>query len=171
MMGKLISFSGAHGTGKTTSATKKKLELKMRHPDASVISLCDLEAFCPIPINKGGTEQAQMWLFGNQIRHEMDALSRFDYVITDRTIVDIAAYTCVLGFHGLAKAMMAYAEQHIPFYSVIYFKNIAHNRFCYPDGIRDAEDKQFRQDVELIMLGFMANLTQADIYPGRIYYV
>ena len=93
-----IAFSGTHGTGKSTTAALEYHNQKIIHHGKSVILLCDLEALCPFPINRETTEQAQSWLFANQIQSEIQASSRFDVVVTDRTIIDIIAYTYVAGF-------------------------------------------------------------------------
>jgi len=167
----MIGMSGAMGTGKTTAMGIYFQNYKMNYPKKSVQPLCNLEGFCPYHINKETTEKSQLWIFGNQIKQEMAALQRFDIVITDCTIIDIIAYTHVAGFTGLAQGMMALAEQHIQYYSEIYFKKIAYNQHCYPDGIREATDPHFRQDVEDSMLEFWHALEKSGIFPGLIHYV
>ncbi|CCK81227.1 MULTISPECIES: AAA family ATPase [Desulfobacula] len=170
-MSRIISFSGTHGTGKSTAAYRMAVDLKYLQPKKSVHVLCDQEAFCPYPINKETTEVAQQWLFGNQIKQELTALERFDIVITDRTIIDVIAYTWVAGFHDLAQGMLAYAERHMPYYHEIYFNKIANNQHCHPDGIREATDMKFRQDVEDAMLSFHQGLLNPSVFPGRVFYV
>lgn len=170
-MPKIIAFSGAQGTGKTTSAYHQARELKIINPDKSVATLCDLEAFCPYPINQEATEETQEWIFSNQIRQELTAMHRFDLVVTDRTIVDAIAYTMVMGFTTLAGSMLSYAQHHVPqHYHYIYFKQIKNNHHCHQDGIRDV-DQRFRHAVEDIIKQLYKQLTVPAVYPGRLYRV
>lgn len=158
-MGEIIAFTGAHGTGKTTAAYRLAESYKIKHPDKSVHVLCDQEALCPFPINKQTTPAAQMWIFTNQIRQELCLMSRFDIIISDRTVVDAIAYTGVAGFDSLAQGMFDLTLSYISNYSSITFRTILENDFCCQDGIRESKDALFRQKIEGRMIelyeGFM----------------
>ena len=171
MQPQVISYSGSHGVGKSFAATNMMLHQKFTRPKKSVTALCDLEASCPYSINDGMTEESQMWLFGNQIAREQSALAIFDIVITDRTIVDIIAYTFAAGFHNQAQGMLCYAGHHIQIYKEIFFKRIAYNNHLYDDGIRDAKDVSFRQDVEDNLDEFYQQLSCGTDLAGKLYYV
>jgi hypothetical protein len=164
------AFSGTHGTGKTTSAYHQANQEKMFNPGKSVHALCNLEAFSPWPINRDGSEQTQAWLFANQIKQEISAMRRFDVVVTDRTVVDVIAYTRCLGFHSQADGMMAYAEHHIQYYSSIHVKCIRYNKHHHPDGIRDM-DEAFRQDVENTLVDIYQYMQDQGMIPGGLYFV
>ncbi len=147
-MCELIAFTGAHGTGKTTATHGKVIELKVAHPNKSVGGLFDLESDCPYPINKETSREAQIWIFTNQINHELYKLSRFDIVVADRTIIDVIAYTMVAGFDDLAADMVSFAGNYMSIYRQIVFKQISRNEFCHADGIRESDDRRFRAKVE-----------------------
>jgi len=164
------AFSGAHGTGKTTAALQCGQQEKVYHPGKSVHVLADLEAFCPFHINQAGSEKTQAWIFANQIRAEMEALHRFDITVTDRTIIDVIAYTRAMGFHALAEGQLKYAEHHVQYYSSIHFKQIQYNHHLHEDGIRDM-DLAFRQDVETTMLEIYWLLEKHGTLSGGIYRV
>lgn len=170
-MKRVISYTGSHGTGKSTAASQTYHGLKMLQPTASVRLFCDLEADCPFPINTNTTEEAQLWIFSNKIQAELFALSKFDILVTDRTIVDAIAYTYCAGFQDLACAMLGLAEQHVGHYTEINFKQIEQNPFCFPDGIRDAEAADFRLEVEKILKEMYIQLKSAGFITGSIYYV
>lgn len=170
-MAGVVSFSGTHGTGKTTAAYQKGVDLKRDYPNLSVKVLCDLEVLCPYPINQDGSRHTQSWLFANQVRQELTALQRFDVVVTDRTCVDVIGYTHALGFHDLAEAMQAYAAQHITLYEKIYCKKIITNPYHHADGIREAEDTLFRQDVEDAILTSYDQLMAHNFLTGDIFFV
>lgn len=162
-----ISFSGTHGTGKSTAAAYEYRNQKILHPDKSVYLLCDLEALCPFKINMETTEQAQSWIFARQIQQEIEAAARFDVVITDRTIVDVIAYTYVAGFEALACSMLGYAERHVEAYDSITVKQMEYNGYCHYDGIRDT-DYGFRAAVESMLKDLYKQLNDAGAIHGRL---
>jgi len=166
---KQIAFSGTHGTGKSTAAAKEYRDQKIFHPDKSVCLLCDLEAHCPLPINKETTDQAQLWLFSNHIRQEIAARARFDIVVTDRSVVDIIAYTYAAGFEELACAMLGFAEHHVQIYDEITVKQIQFNHHCHQDGIRDT-DQDFRARVETILKEMYQQLKKSGLIRGSLFY-
>jgi len=167
----IISFTGTHGIGKTDAALNQGAELKRACPGKSVHVLHDLEAFCPFKINGDTTEAAQTWLFAQQIRAELSTLAVFDIVVSDRTLVDVIAYTYVAGFIDLADGMLAYARQHVKNYHRIYFKKIINNDHCHADGIRDAENKLFRQDVEDVLGQLYVDLVIGGQILGKLYFL
>ena len=169
-MGYIISFSGSQGTGKSTSALRKNIDLNMCYPEKTIHLLQNLELKCPYEINQGASEYAQQWLFSNQMNQEMDNLAYFDIVVTDRTVVDVIAYTYALGFQSLAADMLACAQSHMYVYKKIYFKKIANNNFNFDNGIRDT-DLKFRSDVEESMLIQYEHLLTGIHFHGEIYYV
>ena len=153
-MDKIIAFSGSHGTGKSYAAYNETINLKRQYPNKSVVAICDLDAFCPYPINKNSTEKTQMWMFSNRIQKELEAMRHFDIVVTDRTIVDVLAYTHIAGLHDLSQQMLSFAKHHMQYYKKIIFKQIKYNQYWHADGIRETSDEQFRQDIEDVMLKF-----------------
>jgi hypothetical protein len=169
-MGKLIAFSGSHGTGKTKSAINYADHLKCRYPKKSVHPLVNQEAFCDGLINKETTPESQLWIFVNQIRQELYHLSKFDLVVTDRTIVDVIAYTSYAGFDSLAMAMLGIAENRMSVYHEIYFRKIINNEFCFADGIRDAKDHAFRIEIEEVMLVYFDELLHGKSITGKFDY-
>jgi len=170
-MGKLIAFSGSQGTGKSTAAINHALHLKYKYPEKSIHPLVDQEAFCPYPINKETTPESQTWIFTNQIQQELSLLSRFDLVVTDRTIVDVMAYTFCAGFESLTMSMLEMAKNYMAIYQEIYFRKIINNEFCYADGIRDAKDQVFRNEIEEVMLVYFDELLHGKYITGKFEYV
>ena len=169
-MSKLISFSGTHGTGKTTSAALLFLDLKYKYPKKSIHPFVDQEAMCPYPINKEATPESQLWLFTDKISRELDLLNRYDIVVTDRTIVDVIAYTITLGFDSLAAAMLETAKVYLAKYNSITFKKIDNNQFCYSDGIRETKDNKFRNQIEVHLSVYYAELIDGGYIPGAFKY-
>lgn len=163
-----IGYSGSHGTGKTTAAFQRGLNEKLVHPDKSVHILCNQEALCPYPINKQATPDSQLWIFTNQMNLELYLLSHFDIVVSDRTTVDVVAYTYALGFHSLAYGMMSLVSCHACIYQEIVFKEIVSNEFCHPDGIREIRDRDFRYRVEARLREFYGELILSGALNGGV---
>lgn len=170
-MGYVIACSGAHGTGKTTSAYQAAVDLKLAHPDKSIKAVCDLEVGCPYLINKESSEESQSWIFLNQAVQDLTYIQQFDIVVTDHTLVDIAAYTYILGFHDLAMSMVAYTERHLSVYKKIYFKRSKHNLYYYDDGIREVQDITFREDVDHKINDLYNMFLVSGYLPEKVFHV
>lgn len=170
-MGKIIAFSGTHGTGKTKSAADKFSELKVRHRTCSVDLVCNVAGRSPYPVNQAATEAGQLWMFAKRIELELTAIDRFDIVVTDRTLVDIIAYTVVAGFQETAQGMLAIAGRHMHQYKEIHVKQLDRNSFCYADGIRASGTPEYRKEIEHTIMDTYKHLADTDVYPGNIYYV
>lgn len=148
----LIAFSGTHGTGKTTSVYNSIVNYKMSNPSKSVIALQELASESPFKINKETNEESQLWIFSNQMSKELEKTTKYNIVVSDRTIVDAIAYTDVAGFHDLANAMKEIAKIYISRYDKITFKTIRNNDYHFADGIRDGRDKEYRKSIETSLL-------------------
>ncbi len=156
----IIAYSGTHGTGKSTSALQLATELKIKYPNRSVHTLCDLEAFCPLPLNKETTRAAQSWLFANHLQQLITAIQRFDIVVLDRTLADVVAYTYTANFTDQAESMEQFLHYHIGYYSEIRIKTIKNNPYFFEDGIRASKDDKFREKMEHELLGIYRRLKQ-----------
>jgi thymidylate kinase len=135
------AFSGAHGTGKTTAVHVLAERMRQRYPDGQSIGILTERAReCPCPVltfeNKFPSAAAQLWIFTDQINMEIDMMTKYDVIITDRTIVDCIAYTVYFKHLALAEAMIEMAEQHMSVYSDIFFRRIETNPYLMADGFR-----------------------------------
>jgi len=147
----IIAYTGAHGTGKTTAALQKAESLKRLHRDKSISILTETAPLSPYPINSATTADSQMWIFTAQIKRELDLLSKFDIVVSDRCAVDSIAYTMAAGYDNLACAMASLVKYHIHHYKEIIFKTTERNDFCFKDGIRFIGD-EYRKEVERCLI-------------------
>lgn len=152
--GLLVAFSGAHGTGKTTSVYHYAYCLK-RSTRFSVGVLTEMARECPYPIlGRGNTRpgrKAQRWIFERHLERENALISAYDVVISDRTLVDTIAYSLLAGHAFEAEWMLSVVRQFPPDrYFRVYFRQIATNPWCFDDGCRDRDDDR-RCRVEQIM--------------------
>lgn len=156
----IIAFSGAHGTGKTTSVYDFAAKAKKTHA-GNVDILLEVARGCPYPIlDQTGAippEISQTWMFSKQINQETEKAHGCDWLICDRTIVDYIGYTIYSGHISLADAMMSMARQLMHRYAIIIFKSIAKNNYCRPDGLRST-DLTVRQAIEDILLNLYDEL-------------
>jgi hypothetical protein len=145
--GRIIAYSGTHGTGKTTAVYNRIGILKKVNPLSLIGPHVENLPFCPYPINRDSTEESQLWVFTNHIQAELNLLTRYDIVVSDRTAADAIAYTFAFGFNDLAEHMLALASHHIHRYSEIILLTAEGNPHHFDDGFRDS-DEPFRLDVE-----------------------
>lgn len=139
----LIAFSGTHGTGKTTQAYA--LASRLKREGKGVVVLDELARECPLPINKEATAATQHWILAAQIKRELKLMSKYNTVITDRSIFDTIAYGMVLGLLSstLAEAYEPYVSSY---YSRIFVLDPQVFSFQKDDGVRDM-DVSFRENV------------------------
>ena len=168
----IIAFSGAHGTGKTTSVYEFAAKAK-KTCIGNVGVLMEVARDCKLPIigkdSVMASTEAQNWIFGTQLQREIDLSHVNQWLISDRTIVDCIAYTVFSGHVSLADAMMGMARQLVHRYSCIFFKPIDSNPYCKPDGIR-CTSPGVRQSIETILLNLYQELhVDLALYsPGQI---
>lgn len=148
----IIAFSGSHSVGKTTAVFKKAHELKMKFKNQTIGICSEVSLECPYPINKETTNQSQLWMFANHLKKELTLLTQYDLIVSDRTIIDIIAYTRWAGFEELSDSMIEIARDHISVYKEIVFKPIEGNNFLFDDNHREVNDQDYRTGIENILL-------------------
>jgi hypothetical protein len=85
-----IAFLGSHGVGKTTLCFDTASRIKRL--DMGVDLVKEVARACPLPINRETTLEAQAWILHTQIASEIEAASRYEVVICDRSVLDNYAY-------------------------------------------------------------------------------
>lgn len=144
-----ISFTGSHGTGKTTSVYELAYKMKIENPGKRVGVFMDNARSSPFGFNKNKPKEAQLWIFSNQLKSELELSTKFDILITDRTIFDPIAYTYVFGQEDLAADLLSVGLHYMNSYDKIILKTIANNNYLIKEGEdRDVYDLEYRQKVE-----------------------
>ncbi len=85
-----IAFVGTHGVGKTTLCFDLAAHLKRL--DLGVDLVKEVARRCPLPINEETTLDAQLWILHTQVAEEIAAMSLYEVVICDRSVLDNYAY-------------------------------------------------------------------------------
>lgn len=154
----LIAYSGSHGTGKTTAVYHRAAQLKVEHPDKTVGIVSELAARCPYRINLDGDMRGQLWVFTRQISAELEMTRKYDIVVADRTALDSVAYTAALNLGGMSECMLALVQYHMSLYDEIIFNRIENNDHWHADGVRDAENVEYRKHIEATLLWYYRRL-------------
>lgn len=143
-MGKnIIAFSGTHGSGKSTAAYILASQMKMS--GYSVVVLDELARECPLPINKESDALTQYWILSAQIKKEIKLMSKYDYVIADRSIFDTISYAVTLNLINIDHddILSSYVKNY---YHSIFLLDPDGFDYQFDDGIRDL-DSVFRYDI------------------------
>jgi predicted ATPase len=158
MNSKIIAYTGVHGTGKTTAVYEAAAQYKKQGYNVGIIF--ETARKCPLPVLsldcKKPSVHAQQWIFARQMQEEIEAAMHHDIVISDRTIVDVIAYTRHFQYRSTAYAMESMASQFS--YKEVHFKMLHANDYCFDDGFRYTEDLELRCNIERIMIGLYEKL-------------
>jgi cytidylate kinase len=166
----IIAFSGAHGTGKSTSCYEKAYQLKLsQRTEVGVI--LEVARQCPYPIfskeNSSTTKESQLWIFSAQLQAELNAVRRYGVVVSDRTVIDTIAYTAAAGMYSLAYSMRELAVEYCKTaYKEVHFRRINDHDYLVDDGFRD-QTQELRQNVEMAMLTLYSELGIKLIYDEK----
>ena len=90
-----FAFIGTHGVGKTTLCFELAALLKKR--DRVVEMVHEVARFCPLPINRDTTTDAQSWILHTEIAAELEAAHKAEIVICDRSVLDNYCYLLQAG--------------------------------------------------------------------------
>jgi len=145
---KIIAISSTHGTGKTFLAYNLCIFLKKQ--GKNVIVLDELARESPFTINTGADDNTQVWLQCKQVVRELELMDKYEYVITDRSVLDAFCYGKVLdkpGTHWTYTYLEKFLVEHIKkYYHKLYLLDIDHFNYNVEDGVRDT-DETFRRNV------------------------
>jgi thymidylate kinase len=143
---KIIAISATHGCGKTTQVYSLAAHLKKQ--GKNVVVLNELARECPFKINQSGEDRTQVWLIVQQVKREFELMDRYDYVITDRSLLDAYAYASVLAEDTWNfKYLLEYIIEHInTYYQKLYLLDPDKFKYNIYDGVRD-NDETFRLKV------------------------
>lgn len=168
---KIIAISGTHGTGKTSQVYSLAAHLKKQ--GKNVVVLNELARECPFSINQDGEDRTQVWLIVEQIKRELELMDRYDFVITDRSLLDAYAYASFLADKTwIFKDFYKYIISHInTYYYKLYLLDPIKFNYNIFDGVRDNDDS-FRTAIHLKLSELIATslknytyvLDEHDIY-------
>jgi len=141
MKQKIIAFSGAHGTGKTTAVNHLvKFLRENTAPEVKIGAIMETARQCPFQVYSAKcshpSESAQEWIFASQLLAEIEAFATYDIVVSDRSTFDCIAYTRHFGYYVLANAMENMAMLGFQRYRQIVFHKVNAHNYLVDDGFR-----------------------------------
>jgi thymidylate kinase len=160
-----ISFSGSHGTGKTTAA---KALLKLLTKDGyRGIMVPEVVRTCPFPVNHKTTPEAQKWIWDKQLEAETEAMlaaktQGYDFVICDRSMVDCLSYAAwhkdkarvnkdtetEAAWKWVDSLVEDLVSIYVPSYDIVYLTK-PDKRLLQDDGFRDTD-----KDWQMVMADY-----------------
>ena len=85
-----VAFIGAHGVGKTALVFDQAARFKREGVNVEIVA--EVARSCPLPINEATSIEAQTWVLMTQIAKEIEASSKSQLAICDRSVLDNYAY-------------------------------------------------------------------------------
>ncbi len=85
-----LALIGTHGVGKTTLAFEICAQLKIAGYSVELVT--EIARRSPFPVNESTTLESQLWILHRQIATELEMISRAQYVVCDRAVIDNYAY-------------------------------------------------------------------------------
>jgi len=156
-----FAFIGTHGVGKTTLCFELAALLKKR--DRIVEMVHEVARFCPLPINRDTTIDAQSWILHTEIAAELAAQHKAEIVICDRSVLDNFCYMIQAG-----KAPML--EPLVRWWTATYQLLIKVPIVSPPgfDGLRDT-DTAFQRKIDETIESILAewNVPAVRLESGR----
>lgn len=151
---RVIAVSGAQGTGKSVLAYEICAMLKKK--GLNIVVLDELARECPFKINRDAGDDTQAWLICKQISKELELLQKYDYIISDRSVIDAHCFGIIVnklvGGDFISSHLYRYAIEHIKmYYKTIYVPDPVIFNYNFEDGIRDT-DEEFRLNVHNIVI-------------------
>ena len=161
---------GAPGSGKTTLLNELKLAY---HDDSGVIFVEEAARQFfeenPIPTEEREDYNVQRRIQDRVLRNEVDA-TRFKLpkaLVTDRTAIDPAVYSFVVGDKVGAQRLMDRVAYWLPTYSHLFVLNVDDINHT-TDGVR-YEGNERRQRIHEAFLGFLAlNEIEYQVLSGSL---
>jgi len=143
-----IALIGSHGVGKTTLCFELAARLKRRNVDLEVVR--EVARGCPLPINRETTAAAQEWILHTQIALEIEAASKHEVVLCDRSALDNYCY--LVHAIGTSPVWEKVLDSWLPSYD--YLVHVPVWRRPAYDGVR-AVDPSFQDQIELLLEGMV----------------
>lgn len=140
-----IAIIGTHGVGKTTLCKKLQLDFESCGQEAFLIT--ETVRDTPFPVNADFTPECALWVFGTQLKRELEACLKNDIVICDRSIIDSLIYARALNIRSeTLELCFRVAVEWMKTYDTIVYVTMDGTEI-YNDGFRSTDEK-FQKDVQ-----------------------
>jgi thymidylate kinase len=140
-----VAIIGTHGCGKTALAFSLCTELQKRGHRVELV--VEMARRSPFPINEATSEASQLWILHRHIAAELEAISRADTVVCDRSVLDNYAYYCHK--FGRQTYLDALVEHWIATYTLLVKVPIV-DEWLIADGVRST-DRTFQAEIDRLV--------------------
>ena len=164
-----IAITGTHSTGKTTYINDFLKKWKMYETPND--SYRDLIKNNNIPHSKNGTEESQKQIL-NYLVDQAIELTKKDFVITDRCVLDNLAYTSWLNINGkisdkFLEETRTIVKETLKFYDIIFFVPLTKvAEVPLEDNELREVDPVYREEIDNIFKAFRQSYSNGD---GRVF--
>jgi thymidylate kinase len=160
-----IAITGTHGTGKSTLSYSLAAYYKQQGRNVKIIQ--EVARTCPFPINKGMTREAAKWIYLEHFKKELEAQSKHEIVIGDRSVYDSFAYAKYFHLCDYALATLeSLAFQHLYRYDKVIF--VRPDLPLHDDGTRSS-DHEFQSKVDEIFSCAIKMIPHIEIKSSQIF--
>jgi len=136
-----VAIIGSHGCGKTALAFSLCTELQKRGRRVELV--VEMARHSPFPINEATSADGQLWILHRHIVAELEASTRADVVVCDRSVLDNYAYYChKFGRQPYLDSLM---QAWIGTYGLLITVPIV-DEWLINDGVRSI-DRQFQRQI------------------------
>ncbi|HXF06701.1 MAG TPA: AAA family ATPase [Blastocatellia bacterium] len=149
-----LAIIGTHGCGKTALAFSLCTELQKRGHRVELV--VEMARRSPFPINEATSEASQLWILHRHIAAELEAASRADAIVCDRSVLDNYAYYCHK--FGRRSYLDALIENWIPTYTLLVKVPIV-DEWLIDDGVRST-DRRFQAEIDRLVETLLDDLVR-----------
>ena len=133
------------------------LAAHMKKKGKNVVVLNEIARECPFKINEEATNHTQIWLITKQINTELELSYTYDYVISDRSVIDPCAYAQTLNVFDVTliyQFLYSYIQNYYKDIFVLDPESFSYNTV---DGVR-SNDYVFREKVHKSILRILNDI-------------
>lgn len=152
-----IAVVGVHGSGKSTKVFQLAEKYKKIFRNKTIHIIQENVINCPFEFNEKTTYESQMWIIADQIKAELEAQKKYDFIICDRSVFDPIAYSYVCGLPDVSNILYEFLKHYGNTYDKIYLMNGSKNNYIFEDGLRTTNE-EFRKKVDLKFFDIFSKL-------------
>lgn len=160
-----IAIVGTHGTGKSTLSYLLASHYKKQGKNVKIIQ--EVARSCPFPINHGMTVDAAKWIYLEHSKKELEAESKHEIVIGDRSVYDSFVYACYFDLNSVELINLdLLAFEHLSKYDRLIF--VRPDIPLQTDGTRST-DEDFQRDIDIIYSELIQEINHIEIKSSQIF--
>jgi len=144
-----VALIGTHGVGKTTLCYE--LAARLKRLDVNLEMVREVARRCPLPINTETSMAAQEWILHTQMAGEIEAESRHELALCDRSVLDNYCY--LVHASGTSPMWEGFLNHWMETYDMLIYVPIW-RRPAF-DGVR-AVDPSFQERIDVLLNGMLA---------------